>query len=471
MLRASLALLCGLAGSARASPRSDPTAGRAVFTGATVAGAESIDLNPAAIGPTFLNAIYVGASAVVDHYAVRLDHLDATSGVVTPGDTVHDNELAPGGRVAAIVHINDRATIGAELQTPPAESFIEGQNALQYFTLGGSQRTYRAGIAASFRITNELYFGLSLLTDTTYLHLHYARDTALDAGHGPGGIDSDCGGSPCGVGNPLASEHYDVHVNSPLFSTANLVANIGVLVALAKDVWLGVAYHAPPGLAIQTELDGTMDVLQAPRDGTTILHGAATVFISQPASADAELRARLPRQLDLHVAGRWEDLSRFTAYDVAGFGSTFPDHNIPEERLIPRGLHDAFSLWAGVEQAETGQRLRLGARLGIETSAVPDEDTSPLTIAPFSYTADVGAQLRVAPGLSLQVTYGVQYFPTVNVSNSAFDPRSTIDCIASDYDYSTAACAAARNGYGIASADGSYERWEHTLRVMLRYDL
>src|SRR6185503_20870175 len=126
MLRAALPLVA-LTGIAAASPRSDPTAGRAVFTGATVAGAESIDLDPAAIGPTFLNAIYLGASAVIDHYRVRLDSLDPTTGAITPGANVGDNELAPGGIIAAIIHVNDRVTLGAEFQTPPAESFIEGR--------------------------------------------------------------------------------------------------------------------------------------------------------------------------------------------------------------------------------------------------------------------------------------------------------------------------------------------------------
>jgi long-subunit fatty acid transport protein len=472
MVRAGLALLCAFTTPALASPRSDPTEGRAVFTGATVAGAESIDLNPAAIGPSFLNAIYVGASAVLDHYHVRLDGLDPNTGAITPGSTVGDNEVAPGGLLAAIVHINDRATIGAELSSPPAESFIEGQNNLQYFTLGGSQREYRGGIAASFRVTNEFYFGVSLLTDTTYLHLHYALDTALANGNGPNGITSACGTTACGVGNPLASEHFDVHVNSPLFSTANLVANIGVLISPYKDVWVGLAYHSPPGVdAIQTELDGTMDVLQAPRDGTNLLHGAATVYISQPASADLEVRARLPRQLDLHVAGRWEDLSRLNAYDVRGYGSLFPQYNVPEWTLLPQSFHDSFAFWAGVEQAETGQFARFGARLGFETSSLDDDDTTAMVIAPRSYTADLGVQLRLALGITLQATYGVQYFPTVNVTDSAFDPRSVINCIASDYDYATSACASTRNGYGIESADGSYQRWEQTFRVMLRRDL
>ena len=131
--------------------------------------------------------------------------------------------------------------------------------------------------------------------------------------------------------------------------------------------------------------------------------------------------------------------------------------------------HVAFFLVAKSRVERLGREL--GARIGFETSALQDEDTSPMAIAPRSYTADVGVQLRLALGITLQATYGVQYFPAVDVSNSAFDPRARVYCIASDYDYATDACNATRNGYGIESADGSYQRWEHTFRVMLRRDL
>jgi len=469
---------CCLCGNALASPRSDPTSGRSVFTGATVATATSIDLDPAAIGPGVTDYIYVAATAVIDRYAVRLDSLDVNTGAIAPGDTIHDDEGSPGGMAAYVWHIpGDRATLGFEARSAPAETFIANRDALAYHTLGGGQRTYRLGIGASVRIVNELYFGLSLNTDATYLHLHYARDSALENGRGANGIASDCGGAPCGIGNPLAQEHYDVNVRTSLLSTSNLVLNLGVMVELAKDVWLGVSYHAPPGLEIQTELTGTMDVLQAPRDGANLLHGASSVFISQPASADAELRARLPAKLDLHVGARWEDLSRLQAYDVRGFGSTFFAANIPEWQLRVRGFHDPLSLWAGVEQVELDQNddwLRFGARIGIETSSLRDQETSPLTISPFSYTADVGAQVRlkhVLPKAVFQLAYGLQYFPTVTVTDSSFDPRTRIDCIASDYDYSTAACTSVRNGYGIATADGRYDRLEHAIRIALIYEI
>jgi hypothetical protein len=478
MSRAALVIACCLCGHALASPRSDPTSGRSVFTGATVATATSIDLDPAAIGLGSTDYAYLAAAAVLDQYGVRLDSLNINNGAITPGQTIHDDEGSPGGMVAYVYHIpGDRVTLAGELRSAPAETFIANRDALAYHTLGGGQRTVRVGVGASIRIVDQLYFGLSLNSDATYLHLHYARDTALENGHGPNGIDSDCAGAPCGVQNPDAQEHYDVNVATSLLSTRNLVLNLGVMIELASDMWLGISYHAPPGLEVQTELTGKMDVLQAPRDGAGLLHGASSVFISQPASADAELRARLPAKLDLHIGARWEDLSRLQAYDVRGFGSTFFAANIPEWQFRVRGFHDPLSLWAGVEQVELDQNedwLRFGARIGVETSSLRDQETSPLTISPFSYTVDVGAQMRlkhILPKAIFQVAYGLQYFPTVTVANSSFDPRTRIDCIDSGYDYSTAACTAVRNGYGIPTADGSYARVEHALRLSLTYEI
>src|SRR5664279_5883896 len=63
---ARLPLVCGLCGHAVASPRSDPTAGRSVFTGATMAAASSIDLNPAAIGTGQQSYLYLATTSVID---------------------------------------------------------------------------------------------------------------------------------------------------------------------------------------------------------------------------------------------------------------------------------------------------------------------------------------------------------------------------------------------------------------------
>jgi hypothetical protein len=136
-------------------------------------------------------------------------------------------------------------------------------------------------------------------------------------------------------------------------------------------------------------------------------------------------------------------------------------------------MHDSFAGWAGVEQVDSGglPQLLFGGRVGFETSAVDASRTSPMTIAPASLTLDLGAQRRIARGVILQLSYGLQYFPTVNVGNSAFDPNDRLTCSDSGYDYSTPACEAVRGGYAIATAAGTYERLQHAVRLGLRYEL
>jgi hypothetical protein len=468
-----LAIVCAIT-PARASPRTDPTVGRAVFTGATLPHATSLALDPAAIGLASFNEVYVSLATVIDQLHIQLDRVDLT-GTQTPGPAVRDVELGPGAMVAFIYHLaGESVTIGFEARTSPREAFPTNREPLRYHTLGNGERDWLGSLGGSLKVTNELLVGASLSHQNTFLRLRYARDTALAAGNGPGGVTSDCGGQPCGIANPQATELYDVDVRSRLLSTSNLRFNVGAIYQIARDMWLGVAYHTPPGFAVQTELAGHVTVERAPRvrvPDELPIRGQSVVEIQFPASVDAELRARLPHKLDLHVGGRWEDLSRLSGYDVRTYGSTLPRIGIPEWTERPRGMHDAFALWAGVDEVDDGKAPRTyGARLGIETSSVDDARTSPLTIAPTSFTADVGAQWRTQVHLIFQLSYGLQYFPTVTVVNSAFDPRDQISCLDSGVDYTTRACDAVRNGYAIASGAGTYSRIQHALRLGVRYE-
>jgi hypothetical protein len=446
--------------------------------------ATSITLDPAALGLSAFDEVYVALTGTLDQLHINLAPFSSPgsqggAALSSPGARVHDVEPSPGAQLAFIYHLaGDRGTLGFEARTNPRESFPSDRQALRYHALGGGERDWLASVGASIKITNEFFFGASLSHQNTFLRLQYARDTALEAGNlGGRGIGGDCGaGGPCTLGDPRATETYDVAVRSPLLSTSNLRVNVGLLYQLARDVWLGVAYHTPPGFAVQTELSGHVGIVRAPRDllapdDPAALRGQSVVEIQPPASIDAELRARLPGNLDLHVAGRWEDLSRLSSYDVRTFGSTLVSRGIPEWTERPRGLHDAFALWGGVEQVDTGQKWRGGARLGIETSSVSPGRTSPLTISPTSFTLDLGAQLRLSRVLSAQLSYGLQYFPTVDTGASEFNPDNQIACIQSGYDYATSACQAVRLGYAIPSAAGSYERFEHAVRISLRYEI
>ena len=470
----TLALACATAtprAPAWASPRTDPTAGRAVFTGVTMPHATSIELDPAALGLGSVNQLYVAVTGALEQLRIDLDRLEGDA--LVPGPRVRDTELAPGAMLAVIYHLaGDSLTLGFSALTTPAETF-PNEPALAYHVAGGGERDWRASVGASYKATGDLFFGASLSHQNTFLRLHYARDTALDSLQGPDAVT--CGGAPCGIGNPAATETWDVNVRSPTLAASNLRVNVGALYQVAHDVWLGVAYHTPPGLGVQSELAGHVSILRAPRDRVAnepdVLRGQSLVEVQLPASVDAELRARLPGQLELHVGGRWEDLSRLAAYDVRTYGTTLPRHGIPEWTERPRGLHDAFAVWAGAEQIDRGEFSRLGARVGFETSAVTATRTSPLTVSPSSATLDLGIQLRISRGLIAQLSYGLQYFPTVDATDNEFDPRSRLACAASGFDYTTEACAAVRNGYAIATAAGTYDRLSHALRLGLRYDL
>lgn len=477
-----LAMLCALHAIAHASPRSDSTQGRAAFTGAATPSATSIELNPAALGlGPDVNEVYLAATSVLEHLSIRRRTLDIDTGALGDGADVSANLISPGGMLAYIWHsgAGGRVTLGVALHSSPAERFIANQEALRYHTLGGSHRTYAASIGSSFRLSGRVHVGVSLSLRPSVLKLRYARDTALEAGRDPDrGIASDCGGSPCGVENPAAAERYDVDVRSDWIALDNVVATIGIVVQLAREVWLGVGYHTPPGLSIENELTGTMVVQRAPRDGGETIDGAATVYLSQPASFDVELRARVSPGLELHVGSRLEDLSRLAAYDVRGYGSAFPAAQIPEWQVRPRGFHDglrrfAIAGWVGLDQVERDFPLVLSGRLGFETSAVPDERTSPITIAPLSATLDAGLQYRitrdVTPQVVLQASYGLQYFPEVSVTDSAFDPRDRLACYDAGFDYSTPACASVRNGYAIPTAAGDYSRIQQAARIALRF--
>jgi long-subunit fatty acid transport protein len=469
----TLAVCTQIASVAYASPRSDPTTGRAVFTGATESNATSVTLSPAAMGLVKQLQFYFGAVATLTQTSIDLQDNDIDTGASKSAGSSSATTFAPGGDFALVWPTSDRLRVGVEVHIPPPEKQIEDEEALRYHTLGGGQTSFGATVGVSFKVSGSFYFGFGVSHETSFLRLKYDRDSALANGRGPNGVDSDCGGMACGVGNPLAAEHYNLHVRTPFVSGGNIKVTVGFMARLYTDVWLALAYHTPPGLGIQSELDGDASITRAPRDGGTHIDGGAAVTVSYPASIDGEIRARLVHRLEAHLGGRWEDLSRFSAYDARIFGSNIVSNGIPEWQLRARGLHDSFAFWGGLEQIDTGDLVRFGARLGFETSSLIDDRVSPMNVYPLAFTADVGVQFRLSPGSPrrFQISYGLSHFPEVSVDKSAYDPRDRLNCLASGTDYDSSACQGTREGYSIGSAAGTYDKLEHALRIGFVYDL
>jgi long-subunit fatty acid transport protein len=455
--------------AARGSPLDDATAGRAVFTGAASPHATSILLNPAALalGLTGVH-FYTGGTATITQTSIDR-RIIGVDGQVTDGDSVSAFDWGPGATFGLWTVTSSRnLAVGGLLMTPsPADRFPDDP-ALRYQSLGGLHRTTELGtLAAAYRVIRRIYVGGSVSLTRTRVKLSFMRDTALEAGRDPAtGVDSDCGGAPCGIENPLAAQRFELDVSPRnVVAADNLTYRISALGEVYPDWWIGATFRLP---SIGMSLEGGATVTAAPRDGGETQSGRAIVNFDLPATLDIELRARITPGYDLHVGGRWADQSKLADYDVRLLGF---DAGVPAWIERPRGYQDYVRTWAGVEQVDVGQKLLGGVRLGFATPQVPIERVSPTTIERWSLTADVGGQWRISRNLIVQLSYGLDFRPRVDVTDSQYDPTDRLACIDSGYDYSTEACENVRDGYAIPTAAGTYQRFEHAFRLGLRYDI
>ncbi len=479
---AALALATLVGGTAWASPLEDPALTRGVFGGPTQPHATSVWLDPAALG---LAAggwhLFFGATTRLDHDLIDRSQIDLDTGVLTPGAKVRSLTATPGGFLAAWWK-SENAALGLASFLPQAERFIADEEALRYHTLGGFHYQWTVlALSAAFR-WNKFWFGLGVgLGNMHTLRLEFARDTALEAG--TTGLETDCGGAPCGVENDAAAQRYRVDVATggslrpwhlsfwgALFSSENLSLNAGIVWQPNDDWVVALSYQGSVGLfGSSRRLEGQVRVESAPIDGGLILNGNAEVGYNLPETLNLGARMHLPgrRQWELVTGLRMQTFFTHDNLDLRMFGSELVGRDVPEQYPLYRGFRTVFRLEAGVERTPAA-RVRLGARLFLERGAVRDNGVQPMAIAGANVGLSGGVEWRVAAPLVLGLGYAFTWFPSVTVDNSAFDPRDRVACVDSGYDLEQ--CQAVREGRARPSASGTYLRLQHAFIVSARWD-
>lgn len=447
------------------SPLEDSTLGGAVFTGPAHPHATALFVNPAALG---LDAqgdhLYLDASLRLDQMDVQLD---GEGSAMSPG--VDAITLSPGGMLGAY-WVGGKVAAGVALGVPMTEELIQDEESLGYHVLDGYH--YRVGltVAVSFRLSQRIYIGTGLTVSKTWLKLSFLRDTALEGG--ALGIEGDCNGESCGIGNADAAERYDVDVGTPgLVATQNLALTFGAVYQVAREWWLGLGIRSPSGFRSALALQGQADVTPAPRDRRgddpqDVYQVSAEVVYKLPQSVALGLRGPLLPGWELVAGVRWQNYSSQNVLDLRMFGSEItPD--TPEWYPRYRGLRDVVVLEAGLEGAR-GSKRRVGGRLRLESGATSSEALSPLQIAGPNASVIVGGELRLTNNLAISASYGLTWYPTTTVENSLFDPQDYVRCLESEF--AIEQCTAVAEGRAGPSAAGSYGRLSHATRLSLRYD-
>ncbi|MBK9031987.1 MAG: hypothetical protein IPL61_11780 [Myxococcales bacterium] len=468
---AVVAALASAAGPVRASPADDPATDGAVFAGVTGADPANATTNPAAL-LRLVPGVHVFTIATGSYERVKVDQrtIDPDTGAVGAGPSLTDAVFG-GGVTAGFAVASPRRMVAVLASVRPPDETIDDP-AVGYHTRGSrTRRIDWATLAGGFSITSRLYLGLAGTLADRHHVLAFARDTALDAGRDPTrGLGSDCGGAPCGLGDPAARELWRIDVEpSSLPTTDNLMYTVGVLAKLPGGIWLGLAAERPWQLGRFT-MTGDVTIVRAPRDGGGTLRGDAVVYQHLPEVIRFGGRGPLTRTWEVTGELRWRRLARVDPVDVRVFGADLAGTDVPELTLRPSGLTDAVAIQAGVEQLDRGQTWRAGARLGLDTGAVSADHLSPRAPWGRQVTAAAGLQVRLARW-TLQLGYRVDLQLPTSTGASAFDPLDRIACAEADYDYDLPACATVRAGYGTTTAAGDYSRQTHTLRLALGFVL
>jgi hypothetical protein len=130
---------------------------------------------------------------------------------------------------------------------------------------------------------------------------------------------------------------------------------------------------------------------------------------------------------------------------------------VPEHIVIYRGFKDVWDLRGRVAYWFR-ERVRLGAQLRVETSAVDSSAVNTAAVDGLTIQPMALAEGRLTRHLWLSAGYGVAFMGEVTNDNSAFSPAAAMACVNPPASGALDACGARNAGQGRPTAAGTYTR-------------
>jgi long-subunit fatty acid transport protein len=471
---------------AHAAPLDDPFVGGLSFSGPTSPTLASIYWNPAALGLVRGTQLMIAGTGHASSTHIARGSIDPGTGAPgvgrDPGAASASDltqpvqwPIGPGSFLGISSDLGgDRFTVGFATYMP----FVE-QTKFTAPTLGTAPTRYQALTvdlrnlalvpALSVRFAGDFRIGIAPGFLFSTGHLVFEQDTALDAGLA--GLQGDCGGQPCGAENPAAAARYDIDSGHGLSSAKFSVTLAGGIYYRRRTLEIGLAYSSRP-------LGGDISGVEVAAENTTITTptraGGAPVGCGVGAGRSArcvfgDLGYRLPDiwilgvgwhlgpGLELSAMARWIWFHVHDRIDVRVTGPTLQAAGIPEHVVLYRGFQDVWDL-RGRLAYWWRERVRLGAELRLETSAVDASAVNAAAVDGLKIEPVGLVELRVTRHLWLGAGYGIAWMPTVTATSSAFDPTAATRCALANGDLLNAGCQDRLAGRARPTATGSYQR-------------
>jgi long-subunit fatty acid transport protein len=446
-----------LAGRAAAAPLDEPFVGGLGFTGPTSANLGAVYWNPAALGLVRGFQLMAVGSAQLSTVGVSRTSIDPGTGMpggsmtfpsVQARDLAWPSPFGPHTYFALSTDFGgDRFTIAFATYMPYLQRITyplsPNQNEpTRYHALALDLRNLELVPALSIRFGGDFRIGFAPGFLFSTGRVSFAEDLGLDGGTlNPA---NTCNGMPCGAENTAAAARYDISSGNGL-GDAKFSVTLGAgLYYRRKAFELGIAYQSRPlgsdvpGVEVAgqhttvtlppRDPNGGGSVLSCPNgQSSRCIFGDLSYRLPDVWIAGATWRLR--PGLELTAMVRWLWLHVHDRIDVRLSGPGLDDHDIPQHVVLYRGFKDVWDARVRVSYW-WHERIRVGAMLRLETSAVDTSAVNPAAVDGFKVEPVGLIEFRVLRQIWIGGGYGITLMRAVDVgpTDSAFKPELATQC-------------------------------------------
>ena len=460
------AVLLLAAGRAVASPIDDPFVGGFSFSSPTSGDLGAIYWNPAALGlmrgfQVMVSGTARGSSITVDRAPIDMVtglHGGTTvTGSATARDFRQPFQWPPGpGSYVALGYGSDRFTLAFATYMPYLQQIHfpaspAGDEPTRYQMMSLDLRNLALVPALAIRFGNDLRIGLApgfLFSTGT---IDFAEDTGLDTGGAPE--------------DPASAARIHIDSGQGLGGAKFSVTLGGGVYWRRRNFEFGLSYQSRPlGSPVTgVEVAGSRSSVTLPAGGGPVtcaggqsvrcVFGDASYRLPDLLIAGVTWHARAG--LEVTLMARWLWLHLQDRIDIRLVSPALDGSGVPEHIVLHRGFRDVVDLRGRVAYW-WHERVRVGAELRMETSAVGTADVNAAAVDGLKLEPVLLAGLRLGRRVWLTGGYGLTIMPAVTVSQSAFMPTAAQDCFTANGDLVNLACQMRAAGTARPTAAGTY---------------